>query len=187
MIARRALLAAAATFLAGPARAEETDAEGRPFSYPRIGQRAPVFTAARAFGGGAFSSVSLRGRWTVLDFWGIWCPDCLVDAPYVAALARAVAQDPALGFLAVHVGDRTGRWPSVAAYMSEKGIDYDVVVDPRGDSWRTFALQWVPTYLVLDPEGVIRGFRTDLARDSAPEGGVKAFLREIAALRGAAR
>lgn len=159
-----------------------TDEDGRPLSYPLLGQKMPAFTTERA-GGGVFTSEELKGHWTVIEFWGVWCPDCMADAEHVAAFARAAEQDPALRFVTVHVDTRSGRWPSVQAYLSEKGVTYPVLMDPDRAIYKAFQMQWVPTYLVVDPQGVIRGFRTDLSRDPAPEGGVKAFMKQIAELR----
>jgi peroxiredoxin len=161
-----------------------TDADGRPLSYPMIGQKMPAFTAERA-GGGMFTSAELNGKWTVIEFWGVWCGDCMNDAPHTAAFARAVEQDSGLRFITVHVDTRSGRWPSVQAYLSEKGVTYPVLMDPDREIYHAFQMQWVPTYLVVDPNGVIRGFRTDLSKETAPEGGVKAFMQQIATLRAA--
>lgn len=170
---------------AAPALAAEPvakDESGRPVTHPLLGRRIPAFTAQLA-SGAAFSSQSLRGRWTVIEFWGVWCGDCQRDADYTAAFASAAAQDPGLDFVTVHVDTRAGRWPSVQAYVAEKGITYPVIMDPDRTLYRAFGMQWVPTYLVVDPRGVVRAFRTDLSRDPSPEGGVKAFVKQIAALR----
>jgi thiol-disulfide isomerase/thioredoxin len=192
VIDRRALmLAAAASVVAAGASAQTpprvaTDANGRPLSHPMVERRVPAFSAERATGG-TFSQANLTGKWTVLDFWGIWCSDCMRDAPYTEALARAIAVDPAMQFIGVHVDKRYARWDSVAAYLREKGVTYPVLLDPEKNLYRAFEMQWVPTYLVIDPQGVVRGFRTDLSADGAPEGGVKAFMQDIARLRGARR
>ncbi len=188
MIDRRTLMAAAAASLVatGAAAQVATDTEGRPLSHPMVGRAAPVFTAETA-AGGAVSNATLAGKWSVLDFWGIWCPDCMVDAPQVEALSRAIAQDPDLQFFGVHVDKRYGRWDSVAAYLAEKGVTYPVLLDPDKALYRAFQMQWVPTYLVIDPRGVVRGFRTDLSTETSSEGGVKTFIQDIARLRGAHR
>ncbi|MDX2235599.1 MAG: TlpA disulfide reductase family protein [Hyphomonadaceae bacterium] len=159
------------------------DASGRPTSHPLVGRRIPAFTAELSTGA-QYSSRALRGRWTVIQFWGVWCGDCQRDADHTAAFARAADQDPGLDFLTVHVDTRSGRWPSVNAYLAEKAIAYPVILDPDRTLYRAFEMQWVPTYLVVDPQGVVRAFRTDLSRDDAPDGGVKAFVQQIAALRG---
>lgn len=159
-----------------------TDSAGRPLSYPLFGQHIPNFSA-ELVGGGTLTNATLRGKWSVIEFWGIWCPDCMADAPHVEAFSRAVAADPGLQFFTVHVDRRSGRWPSVAAYAQEKKITYPIALDPDRALYRAFQLQWVPTYIVIDPQGVVRGYRTDLSNEASGEGGVKTFVQYIAALR----
>jgi peroxiredoxin len=150
-----------------------------------IGKPIPPFRLALA-GGGTLTEADLKGKWTVLDFWGIWCPDCMVDLDNVAALAAAVKQDPDLRVIGVHVDKRTGRWASVAEFMAEKGSTHPVMLDPDRALFEKLGLGWVPTFLVVDPEGVVRGYRNELHRDRSPEGGVKAFIKQIADLRSSA-
>jgi thiol-disulfide isomerase/thioredoxin len=165
------------------------DSYGRPFGYTLLGQPVPEFTAARP-DGTAFTAADLRGKWTIVDFWGVWCGDCVRDGPYVAALATAVAQDPELNFIAIHtppsaarVADAFGKYGSVEAYFAERGFSYPNVTDADASVRDAFRVAWTPTYLVVDPEGIVRGFRTDLsAADGEP---VKDFLRDVAALKGA--
>jgi peroxiredoxin len=149
-----------------------------------IGKPIPPFRLQLA-GGGSLSEADLKGKWTIVEFWGIWCPDCMIDAPHVAALATAVQQDPGLRFIGVHVDTRTGRWSSVAEYLQEKGLTHPNLLDPERTLYKALALGWVPTYLVVDPQGVVRATRRELHRETAPEGGVKALLQTIAALRAA--
>lgn len=162
--------------------AAEQKADPRPRTYALMGQPIPAFRAELA-SGGVLTDKDLRGKWTVIDFWGIWCPDCMVDAPHVQALSTAIAQDPDLRFITVHVDRRYGRWSSVAEYMAEKQQTYPVLLDPDKSIRDAFQIKWVPSYLVVDPQGVVRGYRTDLSQDADPEGGVKAFIKQIAELR----
>ncbi len=165
------------------------DAEGRPFSYALLGQKLPAFSGTLA-DGSAFNSASIK-KWTVIDVWGIWCGDCMADAPYVDALTRAIAQDPELAFLSIHVPanrnratpeEMFGKFGSVSAYMKEKGYAYPVIIDADGALREQLQIAWTPTYLLVSPDGIVRGFRTDLSvAGSEP---VKDFMRDIARVRG---
>lgn len=161
-----------------------TKSDPRPKSYALLDQPIPAFRAPLATGG-SLSEADLKGKWTIVDFWGIWCPDCMRDAPYVAALHAAVQQDPDLRLVSVHVDKRTGRWADVAEYVAEKQIDYPVLLDPDNVMRTAFQVAWVPTYLVVDPQGVVRSFRTDLSVETDSDGGVKRFIQDIARLRAA--
>ena len=157
-------------------------ADKRPKSYALMGQSIPPFRATLS-AGGSLTEADLKGKWTVVDFWGIWCPDCMRDADHVAALHRAIQQDPELRLVSVHVDKRTGAYASVQDYVTQKQIAYPVLLDPDKSLYVAFQITWVPSYLVIDPNGVVRGFRTDLSTETDPQGGVKKFIQDIAALR----
>ncbi|MEQ9314596.1 MAG: TlpA disulfide reductase family protein, partial [Henriciella sp.] len=106
------------------------DDYGRPFTYEFLGKSLPAFSGTMV-SGEDFSSADLEGQWTVIDVWGLWCGDCMADAPYVAALASAIAQDPDLRFMSIHtppnanrLDDAYGKYESVQAYFDEKGYSY---------------------------------------------------------------
>ncbi len=168
------------------------DAEGRPFQYALLGQKLPAFTAPMA-DGSTFDSASLN-RWTVIDVWGAWCSDCIADGPYVAALERAIAQDPDLDFLSIHVPasaaratpeEMFGKFGSLDAYFESAGYVLPVVLDLDGSLRKTLQISWTPSYLLVSPDGVVRGFRTDLSIvDDQP---IKSFIQDIARVRGEVR
>lgn len=165
-----------------------TDSDGRPYGYGLLGEPLPDFSGPLA-GGGEFSSEDLDG-WTLIDVWGIWCSDCLSDAPYVAALSRAVAQDPGLDFVSIHTppsaaraDEAFGRYGSVEAYFAEKGYSYPTVIDADASLRDKLRISWTPSYLLVSPAGTVEAFRTDLS--AAGEAPVKALLKDISGVRAA--
>ncbi len=178
-----------------PASAETKDGDvprddyGRPFTYEFLGEALPGFSGSMV-SGEAFSSDQLDGQWTVIDVWGLWCGDCMADAPYVAALASAIAQDPDLTFLSIHtppsaarVDDAFGRYGTVQAYFDEKGYSYPTLLDADASMRETLNIAWTPSYLLVAPDGTVQGFRSELsAADGDP---VKDFLRDIADVKAA--
>lgn len=162
------------------------DDYGRPYQYAGLGQDLPSFTA-EMLDGSTFSSDAID-QWTVIDVWGIWCSDCMADAPYVQALSTAIAQDPDLDFLSIHTppsavraGEAYGKYGSVDAYFAAKGYSYPTIVDGDASLRDTLNIAWTPSYLLVDPQGVVRGFRTDLS--AAGDNSVKTFLQDIASVR----
>lgn len=163
------------------------DDYGRPFAYEYLGQQLPPFSGTMV-AGPLFSTQELENQWTVIDVWGLWCGDCMADAPYVAALASAIAQDPDLTFLSIHTppsaqraGEAFGRYGSVEAYFEEKGYSYPTLLDPDASIRGNLAIEWTPTYLLIAPDLTVQGFRSELA---AAEGEpVKDFLKDIASVK----
>lgn len=164
------------------------DANSRPFHYALLGQRLPAFTAP-VTDGSTFDSTQLS-RWTVIDVWGVWCGDCVRDGPYVAALERAIAQDPDLDFVSLHVPASAARtspeelfkkYGSLDAYFESAGYSFPVVLDHDASIRQALQISWTPTYLLVSPDGVVRGFRTDLSVDQDQP--IKTFLQNVAEVR----
>ena len=163
-----------------------TDADGRPYGYGLLGQPLPEFSGPLA-GGGEFTSEDLE-KWTLIDVWGIWCGDCMADAPYVAALSNAIRQDPGLDFISIHTppsaaraGEAFGRYGSVEAYFAEKGYFYPTLIDGDASLRERLQIAWTPSYILVSPAGIVEGFRTDLSVSGSEP--VKDLLKDIAGVR----
>ncbi|MDX1294573.1 MAG: TlpA disulfide reductase family protein, partial [Hyphomonas sp.] len=164
------------------------DADGRPYSHALLGQPLPALSGKMA-DGSTFDPASLD-KWTVIHVWGLWCGDSMADAPYTAALVTAIGQDPDLDFLSIHVpytANHTeptqmfGKHASLAAFFRSKGYSFPTLVDDDATLRQALQINWTPTYLLVDPDGVVRAFRTDL---SVAEGEpVKDFLRDVARVK----
>jgi len=163
------------------------DDYGRPYTYEGLGEALPEFMGELS-NGSSFSSPLLEGRWTVIEVWGIWCHDSRNDAPYAAALSRALAQDPELDFMSIHTPQNASRadkayrnYGSVSAWFDEKGWSFPTLVDTDASIRETLRIRWTPTYLVVAPDLTVQGFRTGLA--DAGDMAVKDFVRNISETR----
>jgi len=166
------------------------DDYGRPFEYALLGQKLPHLTGTM-MDGTAFDSDSLD-KWTVIDVWGIWCGDCMRDAPYVAALSTAIGQDPDLDFLSIHVPasaarvsaeEMFGKYGSLDAYFAEKDYSYPVLVDTDTSLRSALKIAWTPSYILVSPDGVVKGYRSEFA--AAKGEPIKDFLKDIAQVKAA--
>ncbi|MEO0816360.1 MAG: TlpA disulfide reductase family protein [Pseudomonadota bacterium] len=162
------------------------DADERPYGYAFLGKPLPDFNAPRV-NGPDWSPRQIE-TWTIIDVWGIWCGDCMADAPYAAALSRAVEQDPDLDFLSIHTppsprraDEAFGDYGSVEAYFAEAGYSYPTVLDLDASVRETMQIAWTPTYLLVSPDGIVRGFRTDLSVAGGEP--VKDFLQDVARVK----
>lgn len=164
---RTALIAAACAAPLAPAFAQSppasppAPANPRPRAYDLIGQPAPAIDLARV-GGGRLRNADFRGKTTIVQFWGLWCPDCLRDTDDVALLAARVGRERGMRYVGVHTRGRYGRWGDVDTFFSEKGYRYPVAIDDDQAAYRAWGVKWVPTFLVVDRRGVIRDWTTDL-------------------------
>ncbi|MEO0881891.1 MAG: TlpA disulfide reductase family protein [Pseudomonadota bacterium] len=163
------------------------DTTGRPVGHDLLGQRLPDVSAKLA-DGADFSSDDLRGRWTVLVAWGVWCHDSRNDMDNIARLATHLSELDGIDFLSVHVPqsadhlDRMYRtYGSVEGYFEARGVSFLVMLDETSDIREVLKVQWTPTYLVIDPDLTVRGFRTDISKGG--DGAWETFLQDVQELR----
>ena len=164
------------------------DDYGRPYDYRYLGREIPAFDGTMA-AGPLFSTQELDNQWTIIDVWGIWCGDCMADAPYVAELWNEVKEMDDLAFLSIHtppnarrVEEAYGSYGSVEAYFEEKGYTYPTLIDEDASIRETLAIEWTPSYLLIAPDRTVQGFRSDLSAANADDP-VAAFLEDIMEVR----
>lgn len=168
------------------------DDSGRPTSHALLGKQIPAFSA-KLSSGGQITQADLKGRWTIINFWGLFCHDSLNDAAYANALKTALEQDPDVGYLSFHTAPQDyktstnktkifGKWGSVDAFFKDKGYsEYPVALDPDATIRDAFKIIWTPTYLIVGPDLTVEAFRTDLSLDNP--NGIKDVVRQIHEVR----
>jgi thiol-disulfide isomerase/thioredoxin/Tfp pilus assembly protein PilF len=137
---------------------------------PRRGREkyAPDFSFTAA-DGQPISLASLRGKVVLLDFWASWCGPCVRALPSVKKVQKAHANDP---FVVVGISaDRDGRaW---RAFTDKNAMIWPQFWDERGTLGRLFDVKAIPTYVLLDGEGIermrVRGPGFHEARDLMAE------------------
>lgn len=98
----------------------------------------------------------LRGRWILLNFWGVTCPPCQSEVP---ALERAFAAQsrggPAAGSAPMVLGvDGDLDQTSVVNHYAERlNISYPILIDSNLTVMTRYHIGALPTSLVIDPAG----------------------------------
>lgn len=111
--------------------------------------RPPEFRL-KSLDGKTVSLADLRGKVTVMNFWGVWCGWCVKEMPDLAALAKRYANDGQVRIVTV---DTDSDPAVVRQWMKEHHYDFPVLLD---DGWTHRAGVFAyPTTWFLDPEGRI--------------------------------
>ena len=150
--------------------ARDADVVRRMIAQPRLAREtlAPRFTVVTR-DGQRISLDDLQGKTVVLDFWGSWCGPCVQALPGLVKLQKKLAEQPVV-FLGI-AQDEEAAW---ARFVEKNRMTWPQFLDANGALVRLFGVQGVPTYIVVDGEGVVR------AKQSGYGPGTEAWLeREI--------
>lgn len=124
------------------------------------------------------ASKDLLGKTVLVDFWGTWCPPCRAATPGLVNLYKRVA-GPSFVMIGVSSdapGDK-GKWTS---YLDENKMIWPQHLDTTRATIRAFEVDSYPTYVLIDPEGIVRlrveGFSPSTTM-SELEGAIKKSLK----------
>ena len=112
---------------------------------------APEFSVT-TIRGETVSLNALAGKFVVLDFWATWCPPCRASVGELKELTRKYPHDRVV-LVSVSADKEEDKWRE---FVAKKEMDWDQYRDPDGKILRTFGIHAFPTYIVIDPEGIIR-------------------------------
>ena len=113
-----------------------------------VGAQAPDITI-QSLDGREFRLADLRGTPVVLNFWASWCVPCRLEAPVLAAAARA--NEGRVQFLGADIQDTD---EAARAYEAEIQSPYPVGPITHG-SYRDFGVTAPPETFFLDSQGVV--------------------------------
>jgi thiol-disulfide isomerase/thioredoxin len=121
-----------------------------------ISGRAPAVSGS-LIDGGAFGPGGYRGKTLVVNFFNPLCAPCVVEQPVLQRDWTRFRRSDVL-FVGIHyVG---GQWPrsvsAVRQYLRRMGVTYPVLEDPDSRLSRAFAIQGIPSSVIVDRRGKLR-------------------------------
>jgi cytochrome c biogenesis protein CcmG/thiol:disulfide interchange protein DsbE len=131
------------------ALATRPPAGSRQAASPLIGQPAPL-AAGQTVNGVAFKPETLRGHWTVVNFFATWCVPCRREHPELVAFSRRHPTDARI--VSIVFQDDPGQ---VKSFLADQGGDWPAVIDPNGRTALDFGVTGVPESYLVDPNGIV--------------------------------
>jgi thiol-disulfide isomerase/thioredoxin len=113
--------------------------------------------AGATLAGDSLALSDLRGGPVLVNLWATWCPPCREEMPYLQSLHDRFSP-LGLRTVAISVDDRSAR-AQVSSFIADVGVEFDVLLDPRGRSMDVFQVFGLPATFLVDANGVIRLFR----------------------------
>ncbi len=99
------------------------------------------------------SLAELKGHAVILDFWATWCGPCQAEAPIVDRVATRF-KSRGLVVIGVDTSDEDGR-ETAGPWAKAHGIKYPIAFDEGNRTAHAFAVENLPTLIIIDKAGKI--------------------------------
>jgi thiol-disulfide isomerase/thioredoxin len=117
---------------------------------PFVGSPAPDFQINQ-LGGQPVRLSDLKGKPVLINFWATWCGPCTAEMP---AIQKIYAQYPSqFTVLAVNADEPVS---DIKSFLKDKGLTFDILLDPGGKVQSLYRLRGYPTSFFLDADGIVR-------------------------------
>ncbi len=117
---------------------------------PAEGDLAPDFML-EDMDGTSWRLSELQGKVVLLNFWATWCGPCREEMPHLENLHRRFAEQ---GLVVLGVNDETA--DRARQFLEETGITFPNLHSADGQEFRLYAIDAIPTSLIVDRSGRIR-------------------------------
>lgn len=118
------------------------------------GSIVPNVVTNRTLNGTEFNLASTRGKYVLIDFWGIWCGPCVAEMPKVKEYKEKYKDQ--LVIIGINSGDTNNR---IKDFVESKGYDWLQLSSKKGESEDNlvsrFNVTGFPTKFIVDKEGTI--------------------------------
>jgi peroxiredoxin len=91
-----------------------------------------------------------RGKTVMLTFWATWCAPCKAELPTVQEIYEEY-RDKGLVVLAVNDENQA----TIREFLRAKHYSFTALVDSKRTAFREFAIHFIPTAIVISPDGIV--------------------------------
>ena len=142
----------------------------------RKGNSAPLFTG-NSLDSTLIGLSDYRGKYVLIDFWGVWCAPCLDEVSFLLEAYNAYPRDR-FDILAVAFDEHE----RLEEFVEEKGLPWKQLLQPMENDatnkvLELYRIDSYPTTFLLNPEGIIVGREVELRGDELMKT-LKQFLGE---------
>ncbi|OIQ16017.1 MAG: thioredoxin [Flavobacterium sp. MedPE-SWcel] len=126
--------------------------------------------------GGTTSLKDFRGKYVYIDVWATWCGPCIGEIPHLQKLEKEF-HGKKIAFVSISVDKQKShdKWSKFVDKRSLGGVQLMADKDWKSDFIKSYGIQSIPRFILLDPKGNI--VKWDAARPSDPR--LKTLLNKL--------
>jgi thiol-disulfide isomerase/thioredoxin len=103
-----------------------------------------------------------KGKNILIDIWAGWCSDCVKGMSKIKEIQK---NNKNTVFLFLSLDRSIEKWQKVIKALNIEGEHYYIASGWKGDFCSSLKLDWIPRYLVVNPEGEITLYKAIKADD----------------------
>ncbi len=111
-----------------------------------------------------------KGKTIFVDIWASWCGDCLQGIPGVKEIQK---NNPQLTYLFLSLDRKESSWKVGIEKHGLVGEHYYVKTGFKGAFGKAIGLDWIPRYMIINPDGSIKLFEAIKTNDEALQTAIK--------------
>lgn len=119
-----------------------------------------------------------KGKVVLLNFWATWCGPCKIEIPWFVEFEQRYKDK---GFAVLGVAMDEEGWEVVKPYVTDKKVNYRVVVGDDSTAQLYGGVDSLPTTFLIDREGKIAGVHIGLVSKGDYEKDILTLLGPAAA------
>ncbi len=120
------------------------------------GREAPALTVGEWIGGD-FDLTKMKGNIVIIDFWAVWCGNCIAEMPKNNKIAEKYAKD-GVKMVGVCVSGEAEKMPTI---LSDNMVAYPNAYVQGEQVEKDWPIDTFPTYAVIDRAGIVRAIGVD--------------------------
>jgi peroxiredoxin len=120
-------------------------------SHTKVGQDVPSFSVT-TLEGKEVSTVALKGKVVLLNFWATWCPPCQTEMPRLEKEIWKIYQGQSFEMIAI-AREQTDM--EITQYRAKHKYSFPMAPDPKRAVYAKFANAGIPRNYVINREGKI--------------------------------